>query len=287
MLAAGVLLRAWRWQLLFDGASRPRFGHVLNALLVGYLFNTVLPARAGEVVRVQVLGRRGAMSRAEVLGTAVLERACDLVVLIGLLAVAAPFLPAVDWLTAVLALGAALGISLGVATLVVRRFGVKAARMLLRPLILLPTVDGERVERIAGNAVTGLAALRATRLALTAVVVTAVSWLALVGSTWFLLVGTELDEGFGMALLVLVATNLVLVVPSSPAALGTFEAAALLALAAYGVEREQALSFALVLHALNALPFIAVGYIALVFHTRALARADLRRTLDRGARALS
>jgi hypothetical protein len=45
-----------------------------------------------------------------------------------------------------------------------------------------------------------------------------------------------------------------------------------LALAAYEVERAEALSFALVLHALNALPFILVGYLALALHTRALRR---------------
>lgn len=108
-----------------------------------------------------------------------------------------------------------------------------------------------------------------------AIAVTAASWLALAGSAWFLLLGTEIDAGFGMALLVLVATNLVLVVPSSPAALGTFEAAAVLALAAYGVDRERALSFALVLHALNALPFIPIGDFALALHARATSRTQL------------
>ncbi len=269
VLALGVVLRAWRWQLLFEHASRPPFRPVLNALLVGYLFNTILPARAGEVVRIQVLGRRTAISRAEVLGTVVLERAYDLVVLIGLLALATPFLPPVDWLTVVLVLGAALVASLAVAGLVVRRFGTRGASVLLRPLALLPGVDAERVERIAGSAVTGLAALRVTKLALVAIGVTGASWLALASSAWLLLLGTEIDASFGMALLVLVATNLVLAVPSAPAGLGSFEAATVVALAAYGVDRTQALSFALVLHALNALPFIVVGYFALGVHARA------------------
>jgi glycosyltransferase 2 family protein len=272
-LAVGVLLRAWRWQLLFERATRPPFRYVLNALLVGYLFNTILPARAGELVRIQVLGRRAAISRAEVLGTVVLERAYDLLVLIGLLAVAAPFLPPVDWLTAVLVFGAALGISLALGTIVVRRHGIQAARTLARPLTLLPAIDNERVESIARNAVIGLAALRVTRLALVAIAVTAASWLALASSAWFLLLGTDIDATFGMALLVLVATNLIMVLPSSPAALGAFEAAVVLALAAYGVDRERALSFALVLHALNALPFIPLGYLALGLHTRAMSRA--------------
>lgn len=267
-LAAGVAVRAWRWQVLFAHGRRPAFGLVLNALLISYLFNTILPARPGEVARVHVLGTRAGVSRAEVLATVVLERVYDLFVLILLLAVAAPFLPPVDWLKAALGLGVVLGLALLAGALLVRRYGTRAARALLRPLRLLPAVSEQRVQLLAASTVNGLAAIRATRVAAAALALTALSWLLLAVSGWFLLRGTEIDAGFAAALLVLVATNLVLVLPSSPAGLGAFEAAAVVALAAYGVEREQALSYALVLHALNALPYIVVGYGALVLSTR-------------------
>lgn len=267
-LALGVAVRVWRWQLLFEAHRRPSFGLVANALLISYLFNTILPARAGEVVRVQVLGTRANVSRAEVLATVVLERLYDLFVLILLLAVAAPFLPPVGWLNAALALGALLGVSLVVGAVLVARFGRRGTRILLRPLALLPRVTEERLERLSASIVNGLAAIRATRTAAAAIGVTSLSWLLLTISGWFLLRGLGIEEGFAAALLVLVATNLVLVLPSSPAGLGAFEAAAVLALAAYNVERELALSYALVLHALNAVPSVVVGYAALWLSTR-------------------
>ncbi len=175
-----------------------------------------------------------------------------------------------DWLSAAIALGAVAAAALVVAALVVRRYGVRAARVLLRPLAWLPGIGAEQVERIAGDLVTGMAGITASRLTLRAIAVTALSWLVLSVSVWLLLLGTDLDAGFGMALLVLVATNLVLVLPSSPAALGAFEAAVVVSLAAYGVDRAEALSFALVLHALNALPYILLGYLALAQHARAV-----------------
>ena len=267
-IATGVLLRAWRWQLLFEPAGRPPFSHVTSALLIGYLFNNILPARAGELARVQALGRRSGLSRAHVLATVVLERVFDLVVLVALLVGATPFLPKVDWLNAAIALGAVPAALLVVAAVVVRRYGVRAARVLVRPLGLLPRVDRPRVERIAVAVVRGLAGITAGRLTITALAVTIVSWLVLAVSIWLLLLGTELDASFGTALLILVATNLVLVLPSSPAALGAFEAAVVVALAAYGVARAEALSFALVLHALNLFPYLALGYAALVLHAR-------------------
>jgi hypothetical protein len=262
-LAAGVAVRAWRWQLLFERSRRPRYGPVANALLVGYLFNTILPARAGEVARVQVLGTRANVSRAEVLATVVLERAYDLLVLIVLLAAAARFLPPVGWLEAALALGGAVAIMLVAAAILVARYGRRGARLVLRPLLLLPRVDEARLDLLSASFVAGLAAIRASHTAVATIAVTTFSWLLLAASNWFLMRGMGIEEGFAAALLVLVATNLVLVLPSSPAGLGAFEAATVLALGAFGVERELALSYALGLHALNALPFIPIGAVAL------------------------
>jgi uncharacterized protein (TIRG00374 family) len=267
-LAAGVAVRALRWQVLFRRRRRPPFRLVLNALLISYLFNTILPARPGELARIQVLGKRANISRAEVLTTVVLERFYDLFVLITLLALAAPFLPPVDWLAAALALGAVLGAGLVAAALLVWRFGRRGARLLLQPLRLLPRISEERVDALAGSVVEGLAGVRGAKAASEALALTFLSWLFLGLSGWLLLRGVGIEEGFAAAALVLVATNLVLVLPSSPAGVGAFEGAAVVALAAYGVGREEALSFALILHALNALPSIVAGYIALYLSTR-------------------
>jgi uncharacterized protein (TIRG00374 family) len=267
-LALGVTVRAWRWQILFERGRRPHFGLVLNALLISYLFNTILPARPGELARIQVLGTRAHISRAEVATTVVLERVYDLFVLTALLAVAAPFLPSVGWLTAALALGALLGLGLLLGAVLVARFGRRGARILLSPLSLLPRITDERIDMLAGSVVAGLAAIRGGRAALGAISLSALSWILLAVSGWFLLRGTGIGEGFSAALLVLVATNLVLVLPSSPAGLGAFEAAAVLALAAYDVGKEEALSYALLLHALNALPYVVVGCVALWFSAR-------------------
>jgi hypothetical protein len=268
-LAAAVALRVWRWQLLFGKAGRPRYTHVASALLVGYLFNTILPARAGEVARVQVLGRRAGISRAQVLTTVVLERAYDLVVLVVLLALALPFVPAVGWLGPALAVGAAAAAVLALAAVVARRPESVGGTRALALLSRVPGLRSPWARKAVLGATAGLGAVRSVQAAAAAAAVTAASWLALAASTWLLLLGTELRLDAGAALLVVVATNLVLVMPSAPAALGAFEAATIAALAAYDVGRAEALSFALVLHALNALPYLPLGYGAWALHVRA------------------
>jgi uncharacterized membrane protein YbhN (UPF0104 family) len=59
-----------------------------------------------------------------------------------------------------------------------------------------------------------------------------------------------------------------MILPSPPAAVGVFEGAALIALNAYGVPHSVALSYALVLHAVNFVPFILAGVWLLQYNVR-------------------
>jgi hypothetical protein len=193
--------------------------------------------------------------------------------------------PAVGWLVPALAVGAAAATVLALGAVVALRPGIGATRA-IGLLSRLPGVRAHWVRKAIAGATAGLEAVRSVRAAAAAVVVTAASWLALAVSTWLLLLGTELRLDAGAALLVVVATNLVLVMPSAPAALGAFEAATIAALTAYDVGRAEALSFALVLHALNALPYLPLGYGAWALHVRARAgSSDLQPSSNPGVGA--
>ena len=70
----------------------------------------------------------------------------------------------------------------------------------------------------------------------------------------------------------MIATTLVLVVPAAPGGVGQYEAASIVALSAYGIDRSRALSYGIVLHAVNLLPYLLVGYVALQRHWVAVRR---------------
>jgi uncharacterized membrane protein YbhN (UPF0104 family) len=114
-------------------------------------------------------------------------------------------------------------------------------------------------------------------LAAAAVALTAVSWLLLALSSWCVVEALGLGLGFSSALLVVIATNLALVIPSLPAAIGVFEAAAIVALQPYGIGTSRALSSAIVLHALNVLPFLAAGPFVFREHLVLVRRRRLER----------
>jgi uncharacterized membrane protein YbhN (UPF0104 family) len=260
-VAQGV--RALRWQYLFAAATRPPYRPILDATLIGQCFNNVLPARAGEAARVIALNRSAGASRAEALATVVVERVFDVLSLLVLLFVLAPWLPHVTWLRAAAILAVALVAGTAAVAAALVRYGERPLLVVLRPLARLPFLSLERTELAAASVVRGAASLRDWRLAVVALLLTTVSWLVLAASSWVLLLGFGLPHSPLAGALVTIATGLSLVIPSSPGAVGVFETAALVALKVFGVPKSGALSYAIVLHAVNFFPYVAAGTIVL------------------------
>jgi len=264
LLAAASIIRAVRWQVLFAPATRPPFRPTLEVSLLGQFFNCVLPIRAGELVRILALHARSGTSRAETAATLVVERAFDVLAVLGMLFVALPWLPTIPWLRAAAILAAALTVALVVFTFVLARWKTQPVRVVLRPFAKLPLLSSERVEKAADSLARGLAALRSTRLGLVAFGLTVVSWLVLAGSFWLAAAAVVPHLPVQAGILIAAAIGLALILPSGPAALGVFEAGVVSALAAYDVSDSPALSAALVVHAVNLFPYLAVGGLLLV-----------------------
>ena len=260
VFAAAVVLRGVRWWWLYDREQRPPLRAVMYALLVGYFFNNILPARAGEAARVIALYSRARTSRAEIIATVVVERVFDILALLLILLCVYPWLPEISWLRGAAILGAVVTVALAVLIVLVVRYEERAVHWLLSPLRRIRRPGfAARVEAAAINATRGLVALRDPVLAVRGFALTVASWLVLAISYLILMEAFALDLPLVAAILVTVAINLSLVLPSSPAALGVFEAATIIALTAFDVPQAEALSYAIVLHVLNLVPFLLIG----------------------------
>jgi uncharacterized protein (TIRG00374 family) len=268
----GVTMRSERWRALFPRASRPRAVPTFWASQVGLLANNVLPVRAGELVRVLALSRESGLRRTAVLATVGVERVFDLAVIAVLQLAIASRLPDAS---------------------VARRFTLLAAAILALTALLVAVLAIAPVRRLAGNLLvrlpvlrtrgsvlidslrTGLAALRDRQLAAVALLWTLASWLVLASSGWCVLQAFDLHLPWHAAIFLLVAVSLAQAVPASAGSVGVFELAARSALVAYGVPPAVALSAGLVLHAVSALPFIALGAIGMA--RLGVSRAELAR----------
>ena len=268
VIVAGTVVRAVRWRAVFAPETRPPLRAVWSALLVGNFFNTVLPLRAGEALRIVALNQRARVSRVETLGTVGVERVMDVVTLLVLLFAVAAWLPEVSWLRAAAIFGAALAAVVASMVVVLAVWGVRPVHAFLRPLARLRPASAERVEHAAESLARGLTALRRPRVAAAGLFWTALSWIGFALSFWLLMIGFDLDVPPLAGLLVLVATGLAMILPSPPAAVGVFEGAVVVALSAYDVSPSHALPYAVVLHLVNVLPFIVAAPFVLGGHAR-------------------
>src|SRR5204863_7424459 len=83
---ANLVIRAWRWQYLLEPLGHTTFANAFRATAVGYAASSILPARAGELIRPYFLARQEHMSETGAFATIVLERLLDILTVLVLLA---------------------------------------------------------------------------------------------------------------------------------------------------------------------------------------------------------
>jgi uncharacterized protein (TIRG00374 family) len=271
-LALAFLLRALRWRSLFASSRRPTFRAVLGAQFVGYLMNAILPIRAGEAAAIVTLNKRSDVPVAEGTATMFMQRAEDVLSLVLLVFVMLPWLPHVSWVRAAGTLAIALLVALLVLAVLINRHGDRVMHVFLRPLARLSFVPRESLERAPAHFVQGLGGVLSPRIAVTSFAWTTLSWVVLGVGFWIVMRASGIHLSPLAGVLVVIGIGLAMILPSSPAALGVFEGATVVVLTAYGIDGSRALSYALVLHALNVLPLFAVA--AAGFGLKRLRRAQ-------------
>jgi uncharacterized protein (TIRG00374 family) len=270
----GNLARALRWRSLFVPGRRPPRTATLDAMMIGYFYNNILPARAGEAARIVVLTQRSCSPPVEITGTVVLERIYDVVAILLIFFAAEPWLPRVSWFGAAAVVAGALTLAIAAAAFLLAFYDDRPLRWLLRPLGRFSRFPEDRMERAATELAHGLSGLHNWRVALEALLWTVLAWMFSVLCAYFVMLAFHLHLPFAAAVLVQVAIGLGMILPSPPAAVGVFEGATLIALRAFSVPPGIALPYALVLHLVNFAPFVVVGLLLLQYNARHPRRRD-------------
>lgn len=255
----GAWVRAARWRLLFREPEAVSVGDLFAATLVGYMGNNLLPARLGEVARAYLAGRRGNLSLGYALGTIVVDRVLDVLTVVILAGLALPFVPLSEGMRQTWILGVAFGGAAFAVLLWVRAQGPEGS--LLAPLARwAPAGVWGRLARLARALGEGAAGCDFPRRSPALVGWTVLLWgtYALTTQVAFWSLGWDLPWSAALTLLVYLGVGLSL--PSAPGFVGTFQFFTVAALALYGVEVSESLTFSVLLHASYFLPVTVVGW---------------------------
>jgi uncharacterized protein (TIRG00374 family) len=253
LYALASLVRGERWhQILEETGVHARRVDCYALTSVGYMGNNVLPARAGEALRVVLLSTRCDGSKRTLLGSVVAERMLDVIALLTIFVVtvygalgASEVLPT-DRPLMVTGIGVLLVLAASVAIWVLRRHHVfERARDWLRPLADSPRALLNR---------RGVVLLGATFVlwSLEAAVYLAVAR------------AIDLDIAVSGALYLVALTNFVAALPAAPGSIGTFDAAVLFGAKALGATGSAALSYVILLRFVLYVPITVVGLVVLV-----------------------
>jgi uncharacterized protein (TIRG00374 family) len=255
-----VLLQAVRWLALIRPMSGTvTLGSAFKSAVVGTAVSMVVPARAGELARVQWLARRTGLPRASIFGSIVLDylmNAAGMMLGLGLLSL---FLPIPVWIRR--------GASFILLVFVIGALLVFAAHPDASQPSRLSRWIPARLAGILAGARHGLTAARHPRALSMSLGASLAAWALEIVVIAITLRAVGLRLPVSAAFVVLLAVNLALALPFAPPGnVGTLEVGAALALVGFGVPKEQAVAFGIVYHVLQVVP---IGALGLLFSGRA------------------
>lgn len=263
-----IAIRARRWQFLLRPLARTSFANSFKAVTVGFAASTVLPARAGELIRPYFLSRHEPVTATGAFATVVLERLLDVVTVLVLLA------------SFVFLFGARAAAANGAAFAAVRVAGAIAAAAAVVVLVTLFLMAGrpERLQelvrklevvlpkrfvdvaaRVVAKFAGGLAVVRRPEQLLVALLWSFPLWLTIGVGIWSAGKAFDLLVPFTGSFLMISILVIGGAVPTPGAVGGFHEAFRFGATTFFGAASDAAVAAAIVLHAFSVLPTLVLG----------------------------
>jgi glycosyltransferase 2 family protein len=251
--------KAYRWGILYYPTRGLRLRNLTAALYIGYMLNSLLPARVGELARAYLIGKTEPVTFSQSVGTVLVEKVLDVVTILlflvglglfGLL----PALAVPGWVLAAMGFG-------GLAFLFAMAWIPQKTifRIVARAQLLLPLPRRFNLVSLLGPFLDALAVLRHGRLLPALAGWSLFNWGMSAIVNYVAMQAFDLQAPFAAAIFLMVVTNLGMIVPSAPGYVGVFHGLAWVALAPYGVDPNTAAAYAAVLHAAVYGTFIVLG----------------------------
>lgn len=273
-MVVNLAIRALRWQYLLEPLGPTTFALAFRATAVGFAASSILPARAGEVIRPYFLARQTRqdgpqrMTATGAFATIILERLLDVVTVLVLLAsyvfvfgrdlgLANPVLfTAVKWAGGTAAAGSLAAL---VVLFVLAGDPERLGRVMTRLAHVVPSALAGLLARIAEKFARGLGAIRRPGRLLVALLWSFPLWLSIAVGIWSVAMAFRFAVPFTGSFLLLAFLVIGVIVPT-PGAIGGFhEAFRVGATMFFGAPDAAAVGAAIVLHAFSIGPSLLLG----------------------------
>lgn len=260
------VFRGLRWHLMLRRTGDVTLATSTNGVVYGFAGNNLLPARAGELVRMEYLSRNSSVPRVSSLSSIVAERVMDGLILLAVLLISLLFarqqMLSKPWVLEMIGVVSLLFGSAFLVLAAISLFGRSLVSYFEKksPSRLVVALIG-----IVRKVYEALAFFKNDAAFYGIIILGGVVWV-LEGAVFVLGLGAV---GLPMNLLAgfvaLAVVNFGLVLPSSPAFIGVFQGMTVLALALFGISNEQALSVSILVHACQVFPVLVLAFVLMLW----------------------
>lgn len=258
-----IYLGGWRWQFLLSSKQKVSLARIFKLNILAQYANIVAPARLGEAVRAVMVAKSDRVPMGFSFGTVIIERIFDLFIL-ALLWLLLPLVILVEHPAARIGMMVIFCLLLAVFLNLVAKKPELFWRISRRLTWLIPSRFREQFEEFVKS---GLEAFKLFARWREAALIFGFSALLFVGQAlgaYFMFFALNLKLTFLVALVILMMIKVGYIPPSAPGKVGIYEYAVIIALGIFGVNKDIALSYALVLHVTSFIPKILLGQFFIV-----------------------
>ncbi len=261
ILLLACIFRAKRLQYIVSPLDNNiSLHHLFSSTMIGYFGNGILFFRLGEVLKAYSISQNNRITTSESFGVIMLERIIDALTVLVFLLFFLPWLPTDNktiryWIIAFVAVTL-----LFIFFIIILRFinwkkFISSMSFISHPIrnIIISIVD---------KIFNGIDAIIKTKHALGIVISTILIWICYFLMTIWLLEACEIYLTLSGNFIVLLMGAIIIAVPALPGGLGTYEAGITFTLMLlFFVTKDEALTYAIVSHASNYMPYLIIGSI--------------------------
>ena len=280
------VLRSYRWGLILSPLAKIDQFSLFSVTSAGFLAIVAIPARLGELARPYLITKKSDLKMSSAFGTIIVERVLDSLTVLVIAGSVLFFIPLPPWLVRASVLFLLVTLAL-LAVMILMILKQEASLRIMTLLIgKLPARYAEGLNRLIRHFLQGFRIMVNPALLASVAGLSLLIWLIDVLAIYllFLAFGFQLPVTAAFVLMIILIIGIA--IPTAPGFIGNWHYFCILGLSLFDVPRTDALTFAIIYHALSIGIVIILGLAFLPFNRFSI--ADLRRqaqSVDAGAQS--
>lgn len=278
----GYYIRSIRWHFLLKHIKKLSPNELFPYLVMGFMFNNILPARAGEFIRAYITGLKKQISKSSTFATIIIERVFDGLIMIVYFVIGYMAfhynnkISSSNQLTLHM-FGIQLGIkeavtvfAIGGSVIFLIIFIVcfflinkreKTVNFFHKLISIFPKKFTELFNKLIDTFIEGFGVLRNVKDMLIIFLFSALAWTMELFSYYYMAVAINVKINFLLTALIMAVANFAIMAPSTSGGVGPFEFFGVGIMLLFSYPKETATAYILLVHAMILLPIIFLGLI--------------------------